>query len=615
MSNTEKVSTIFDWRSWIAPGTTFTLTLVGRITQSEFRPKLAMWGSIIIAIIWIITYVVFKILKIGTDPNYKNIPSGAQFHLSFIGAILILWWPLLCQTLQAQKVEIILDVSQRMGAQFNPPGTTKLDAAREGILKELDVLEGQNVKVALRLVQSREAGQCTIDPKSSLAVDFTRDLDKVRDQLKRIHINRVDKAPVVDALDQSIDHYENAKMFDKGFIIYSFLGGDDTCGRDISLYMDSPKVKKNSVDSDLFLIILLGTDEEATLRNIPNARLTFARSAVQVQKIVVSSNQMVTIPTPIVDFKPLFASSRESPTPVPPTLISDVQDQVTEPVQPVDENDLTPSVIEPPTMEIPNAGVSEPSVPTPTRIYIASSTPTPTRPPTNTPTRTPINTPTKTPTNTPTIPPTATATPTATTIPTDTPTAILITDTPTATPTLGAATLTTLTPQPDVFSAGCVLTNNARKYDQFSHAQASINTALVADGHTNNGLRLDFYNVSGVGGNYAGWEVWLGADDNSGINFSLYNSLAFYIRGDVGGEEANFYLMMPVVGGSYQRFWKTVPITASWQHVVIPLSDFTLGQGPEEQINLTNIQRIQILFEWLPQPTSGRIFVDDLCVQ
>jgi hypothetical protein len=611
MISEERVSKFINWRSWVAPGTTFTLTLIGRIMQSEFRPKLALWGSITLAAIWLVTYVVFKILKIGADPNYKNIPSGAQFHLSFIGAIAILWWPLLWQPLQAQKVEIILDVSERMGAQFNPPGTTKLDAARAGILKELDVLEGQNVKVALRLVQSREVGQCVIEPKSSLAVDFTRDLDKIRDQLKKIHVNPVDKAPVVDALDQSIDHYENVKMFDKGFIIYSFLGGDDTCGRDISLYMDSPKVKKNSVDSDLFLIILLGTDEEASLRNIPNARLTFARNAVQVQKFVDTSNQLVTIPTPIVNFKPLLAGSRESPTPMPPSLAADVQDQIADPVQLSDVGELPPTETEPPTIEIPNTGEGEPSLPTPTRTYTASPIPTPTKVPTSTPTRTPINTPTKTPT------PTATSTnmPTATATPTDTPTAILNTDTPTVTPTLGSATLTTLTPQPDVFSSGCLLTNYARKYDQFSHAQASINTALVADGHTNNGLRLDFYNVSGLGGNYAGWEVWLGPDDNNGISLSAYSSLAFYIRGDVGGEETNIYLMMPVVGGSYQRFWKTVLLTASWQQVVIPLSDFTQGQRPEEQVSLTNIQRIQILFEWLPQPTSGRIFVDDLCVQ
>jgi hypothetical protein len=118
-----------------------------------------------------------------------------------------------------------------------------------------------------------------------------------------------------------------------------------------------------------------------------------------------------------------------------------------------------------------------------------------------------------------------------------------------------------------------------------------------------------------LGGNYAGWEVWLGPDDNSGIDLSPYNSLAFYARGNAGGEVTNIYLMMPVVGGKYQRFWKAVPLATSWQQVVIPLSDFTLGQKPEEQVNLTNIQKIQILFEWYSQPTSGRIFVDDLCVQ
>jgi len=95
--------------------------------------------------------------------------------------------------------------------------------------------------------------------------------------------------------------------------------------------------------------------------------------------------------------------------------------------------------------------------------------------------------------------------------------------------------------------------------------------------------------------------------------------LAFYIRGEVGGEEPNIYLMNPTVGENYQRYWKDVeqvtPVTTSWQPVVIPLSYFTTGPVPSQQVDLSNVQRIQILFEWYPEPTSGRIYIDDLCVQ
>jgi hypothetical protein len=43
--------------------------------------------------------------------------------------------------------------------------------------------------------------------------------------------------------------------------------------------------------------------------------------------------------------------------------------------------------------------------------------------------------------------------------------------------------------------------------------------------------------------------------------------------------------------------------------------EFTMGQGIHEEVDLHNIQRIQIVFEWYSQPTSGRIFIDDLCVE
>jgi hypothetical protein len=173
--------------------------------------------------------------------------------------------------------------------------------------------------------------------------------------------------------------------------------------------------------------------------------------------------------------------------------------------------------------------------------------------------------------------------------------------------------------QPDVFSQNCPLINQTRVFGEFIQNQAGISASIVPNGYINQGLRIDFTNVSGVGGNYAGWEVWLGADDQSGVPFSAYNSLVFYIRGQAGGEEPNVYLMMPNTGTNFQRYWKDVelvaPLTTSWTRIEIPLLHFTSSQEPNQQVNLSNIQRIQFLFEWYAQPTSGTIFIDDLCVQ
>ncbi len=242
--------------------------------------------------------------------------------------------------------------------------------------------------------------------------------------------------------------------------------------------------------------------------------------------------------------------------------------------------------------------------------------------------------PTPRPTDTPLIPSPTPVIPTQTVVVPKSPTAITYAQTtvvqssptpvpptlapPQPTSTYGPLTWIALTAQPDVFSTNCFLLNDARVYAQFSQAQAGITATLVSGGHTGRGLRLDFTNASYDGGDYAGWEVWLGADDFSGINLSSYSSLVFYVRGSAGGEEPNVYLMMPITN-DYQRFWKDVelvtPVTNSWKKVIIPLSDFTLGQDQNQQVVLTSIQRIQILFEWYTQPTSGRIFIDDLCVQ
>lgn len=235
-----------------------------------------------------------------------------------------------------------------------------------------------------------------------------------------------------------------------------------------------------------------------------------------------------------------------------------------------------------------------------------------TRTPTNTPTRslTPIftYTPTRTPsyTSTPTI--TDTPTFTATLTPSDTPP-----------PTLGPHTWNILVSHPEVFSLGCPLIDPARLYAQFFNNLARINTTLPDNQYAGKGISLQFFNIRGLGANYAGWEVWLGPDDTHGTNLSSYSSLAFYIRGNSGGERLNVYLMNPTVNEVYRRYWKHVeevsPVTTSWQRIVIPLSHFTSSTEEEQVVDLTNVQRIQIVFEWYENFESGQVFVDDMCVE
>ena len=87
----------------------------------------------------------------------------------------------------------------------------------------------------------------------------------------------------------------------------------------------------------------------------------------------------------------------------------------------------------------------------------------------------------------------------------------------------------------------------------------------------------------------------------------------------MGGETPNVWLMTPIAGGGYRRYYRDVEIyrevTTQWQEVVIPLADFETGTKPEEEIDLHHIHKVQVVFEWYGQPTSGTIYIDDLCVQ
>ncbi|KAA3664420.1 MAG: hypothetical protein DWQ04_05780, partial [Chloroflexi bacterium] len=251
--------------------------------------------------------------------------------------------------------------------------------------------------------------------------------------------------------------------------------------------------------------------------------------------------------------------------------------------------------------------------PTPTAIFIQ-----PTAIPSSTPSRTPTPTatfiqPTTIPSSTPTRTPTLTNTPTKTPI---TPTSTS-TPTPTTTPEF---IISTLPSQDAVFSPGCWLINERIEYHGFYQNQANLNATIVANGRTGQGLNLTIANVYGPGGRYAGWQVLLGNPD-TGLDFSNYTSLIFYIRGVNGVEKPppNMYLMMPQTTETFERFWKNVAeittITTSWQQIVIPLSHYETSTEQNQQVSLENIHKIQILFEWFESPTSGEIYIDDICIQ
>jgi hypothetical protein len=181
---------------------------------------------------------------------------------------------------------------------------------------------------------------------------------------------------------------------------------------------------------------------------------------------------------------------------------------------------------------------------------------------------------------------------------------------PTNTPTPAPLFQSRLLPsQDDVYAQNCPLIDQTTGFFSFWSGDATIFADLVSDGHTGPGLGLNFEALA-KDGHYSGWEVQLG-NSTSGIDLTPYSSLVFFIRGPEGGTQnvyLNVYLMMPIIDEVYRRYYQTVWVSASWQQVVIPLEHF------KGKVDLGQIQRIQVLFEWYQAPTSGTVYIDDLCV-
>ena len=419
--------------SWIVPGAAFTLTFIATLWNlKKIPPNLTYLGSIVLLGLWAFTILIFKKIKPEIERGVRLKSAGPQLHLFFLGAIGVLWLALLMTPVWAQKVEIILDVSNGMRAEFDQPGTTKFDAARDAALEVLDYLEGSNTEVALRLLSNDGMEQCQLISDKTLVIDFTRDLDKIRTYLKSLSFGRSCQVPLVQTIDFSIDHYIERKLFDQNFYIYTFLGGDDTCGGHIGAYLKSPKVKNNSVNTDLFLIVLLEENQEQPFKNLPNVNLEFAHTVKDVQEAVKTNNQIIIEPTPTPrpklaiapDSKPATQMDDESVSPNIPDTGSGVTltpaEKAIEPTNPIKPAAPSPPKIPPTRTPTSRPAANKTPTPTPTRTatsthsptYDPSATKTATYTPTFLPTHTPTNTKTKTktPTATPTLTPTATPT-------------------------------------------------------------------------------------------------------------------------------------------------------------------------------------------------------------
>jgi hypothetical protein len=500
---------------------------------------------------------------------------------------------------------LILDASSRMAGGFEG-SDSKWMAAQKSARDLLTVGLPSRANYGLIVLGGNQPGSTqTCDDSNQTTVPLG--LDQRRAVIEKIEsLEPKGVASLTDAIalarDQLLDLPGDLEK-----TIFVITGGGDTCQPDDEWesLLDLLELSVDLIKAKVDLIILAdeNVDEEvqAAVREIIRLDLENVRADVPSNEEELTNTMgdvadnaveraRVAEPTAIAAEETAVAADR-------PTAIA---------VMP------TPTPLPKPPPHTPTRGTAtaaRPLTPTatesPTPIHIPTYTPTPTKtavPPTNTPTTKPTNTPTST--------LTATPSPSPTTIPTATPSA-------TATPTPRFQWVP-LPPQNDVYAQTCPLIGQTTGFYKFESNQATISANLVSGGRTGQGLRLDFTAYDLPSNSYSGWEVRLG-DSTSGIDLTLYNSLTFYIRGAQGGETPNVWLMMPIIDEVFRRYYRDVEeygqVTIQWKKVVIPLTDFKTGTKPDEKIDLHHIHKIQIVFEWYPEPTSGTIYIDDLCVQ
>jgi hypothetical protein len=366
------------------------------------------------------------------------------------------------------RVEIVLDVSHRMTAEFDEPGNTKFNVARDAIFELLDTLEGREVEASLRLMGGSGGTEtCEVFSNLSLLVDFTQDYERIRQELRalRPYGPEAPEAPLVDTLKSSLQHLTEEASPSQTLMIYT--GGDDTCGESVQYFFDTlvPGVLTGeTIRSKTFLIVLSSETVDFTGALGHDVSLTLAQTAQEVKDITSSASESLPpTPTPqaiarLVDSIANLAPGTPTATPSL-TVTTQTSSASATTIASVDQVTLaTPTPISPtpspiiaeamptstpvprpvtPTAPLPDVTNTPRLPPTPTTVY--SSTPSPTYPvattlAAETPTAIPTVTPTSTrpPTSTATNIPTLTPTPTNTQVPTPTPT-----DTPTPMPEVG----------------------------------------------------------------------------------------------------------------------------------------------------------------------------------
>ena len=95
------------------------------------------------------------------------------------------------------------------------------------------------------------------------------------------------------------------------------------------------------------------------------------------------------------------------------------------------------------------------------------------------------------------------------------------------------------------------------------------------------------------------------------IDVSNLSVLAFDIRGQSGGEIPNVWLVSagsPEEDRNYVDIENYVAVTTNWQRVEIPLTDFHVMGGSQQTVDLTQIVRVEIAFEW--ENMAGMVYVD-----
>jgi hypothetical protein len=410
-------------------------------------------------------------------------------------------------------VEIVVDASERMGVEFEG-GITKMETAWQtaGTIARTRALKGQFVSI-------RTFGSGSEQPdmgcfESDSVFSFTNQDSEIKACLTTRPIPCGQAAVVTALTDASANLMAHENI---GREIILLTGGEDGCGSDLSVFYSSD----NQALWTQTFVILFADEDFGPFINLraqgANINYNLVRNRAEAETVAEEvAHSLPPTPTPMPTPTP--------PPPLPTPATGDTPQPTSTPKPP------------PPTPTGGTAAATRPLTP------IVSQSPTPTGTSTDTPTSTqtavpPTNTPTTTPTNTPTTTPTAT------------PSATL-----TATP--PSFQWTPLPPQNDVFAQNCPLIGQTTGFYKFQSGQATISANLVSGGHTGQGLRLNFTAVI-TDYHYSGWEVVLG-DISSGIDLTQYNSLTFYIRGAVGGEMPNVWLMTPIAGGGYRQYYRDV---------------------------------------------------------